>query len=145
MRGSRIYISGMNIINIGTRRGGKVLVACGCRDAGRELAVKVFDYFAKSERVVRDVWLVIHGASGDVDLAVSDAWVDADGLCVTRAYPADWRRYGKKAGPIRNEEMAKEANICFALWDGESRGTLDMIRRADNHGLGLYVYTFSSE
>jgi len=41
--------------------------------------------------------------------------------------PADWNKYGKAAGPIRNREMAKVADFAIILWDGESRGAKNMI------------------
>lgn len=40
-------------------------------------------------------------------------------------FPADWERYGKAAGYIRNREMAQNADALVAFWDGESRGRLD--------------------
>ena len=43
-------------------------------------------------------------------------------------FRADWNKYGKSAGYIRNEEMhkyisIKENRMCIAFWDGQSRGT----------------------
>lgn len=56
------------------------------------------------------------------------------------ARPADWKRYGKAAGAIRNEDMASAgANWLVALWDGHSRGTSDMIRRAVQHGIETII------
>ena len=53
-----------------------------------------------------------------------------------KIFPADWKRYGKAAGPIRNREMleyAKEsAALVFAFWDGKSSGTKNMISMAKN-------------
>ena len=43
-------------------------------------------------------------------------------------YPADWKKYGKKAGMVRNAEMAEVADELVAIWDGQSRGTAAMIR-----------------
>ena len=43
--------------------------------------------------------------------------------CSCREYPADWNKYGKAAGPIRNEQMVKDCDYCLIFWDGESRGT----------------------
>ncbi len=41
--------------------------------------------------------------------------------------PADWDSWGKRAGYIRNTEMARKADVLVAFWDGESRGTGHMI------------------
>ena len=57
-------------------------------------------------------------------------------------FPADWKRFKRAAGPIRNEEMAKSGDRLLALWDGESRGTMSMIRLALKHGLDVHVYIF---
>ncbi|MEQ8278566.1 MAG: SLOG family protein [Deltaproteobacteria bacterium] len=45
-------------------------------------------------------------------------------------FPADWRTYGKRAGPIRNRQMAQNADGLVAVWDGRSRGTKTMIEFA---------------
>lgn len=42
-------------------------------------------------------------------------------------FPADWARYGKRAGIIRNQEMGRFADGLLAFWDGESAGTKHMI------------------
>ena len=41
--------------------------------------------------------------------------------------PAKWDKYGKSAGHIRNEEMAKIADLVICFWDGESPGTRSML------------------
>ena len=46
---------------------------------------------------------------------------------VVHEYPAQWDRYGKKAGYMRNTQMAKESDGLLAFWDGESKGTNHMI------------------
>lgn len=38
-------------------------------------------------------------------------------------FPADWDRFGKKAGFIRNELIVKAADIICAYWNSESKGT----------------------
>lgn len=40
---------------------------------------------------------------------------------------ANWKEHGKAAGPIRNREMATHGSGLLAFWDGESRGTGNMI------------------
>ena len=54
-------------------------------------------------------------------------------------FPADWEKYGKKAGPIRNEEMAKHADACIVFWNGKSKGTKNMIDNAKKYKLRLIV------
>lgn len=55
-------------------------------------------------------------------------------------FPADWDRRGRAAGRIRNREMAKHADALIAVWDGESRGTANMILEAHRAGLKVYVH-----
>jgi len=45
-------------------------------------------------------------------------------------FPADWEKFGKSAGYIRNTEMAKAGNNLLAFWDGMSRGTEHMVNIA---------------
>lgn len=59
-------------------------------------------------------------------------------------YPADWRKHGKAAGMIRNQQMADNADGLIAAWDGQSRGTADMIRRAKAKGLRVHVYNYKT-
>lgn len=59
-------------------------------------------------------------------------------------FPADWGKYGRSAGPIRNDQMAKYAiradkGYLVAFPIGESRGTRSMIKLAEQHGLEVKV------
>lgn len=59
-----------------------------------------------------------------------------------REFPANWDLYGKKAGYIRNEEMAKNADALVAFWDGESRGTKHMIDLAQKYELMIRIQRY---
>jgi hypothetical protein len=59
-----------------------------------------------------------------------------------KKFPADWNIYGKRAGPLRNEAMAKYADGLLALWDGKSRGTQHMIDTMRKMGKPVQVFTF---
>ena len=57
-----------------------------------------------------------------------------------RGYPvimklADWDKLGKRAGYVRNEEMAKIATHLVAFHDGVSRGTAHMISLGRKYNL----------
>lgn len=61
-------------------------------------------------------------------------------------YKADWEKYGKRAGYVRNEEMAKVSQQLIAFHDGKSKGTLHMIGIARKMSLDVCVvrYTLKS-
>ena len=42
-------------------------------------------------------------------------------------FPADWNRYGRSAGMLRNKEMGNFSDVLLAFWDNRSRGTHQMI------------------
>lgn len=79
---------------------------------------------------------IVSGASGAVDLA-GEAWAAANGVPL-KQFPADWGKFGKSAGPRRNQQMADYADAFIAIWDGQSRGTADMIQRARTRGIPVY-------
>lgn len=55
-------------------------------------------------------------------------------------HPAQWAALGKKAGPIRNQEMVDAgADVCLAFPLGESRGTRGCMRAASAAGIPLVV------
>lgn len=63
--------------------------------------------------------------------------------CKITFFLADWNTYGKSAGPIRNEQMAKYAKeqngILFAFWDGKSKGTKSMIDLSKKYQLEIHI------
>ena len=61
-----------------------------------------------------------------------------------KIFPAEWRKWGAAAGPIRNGQMAGYADALIAFWDGQSAGTRDMIRKAEEKGLRVEVQMIRS-
>jgi len=55
-------------------------------------------------------------------------------------FPADWNNNSRAAGVIRNRQMAEYADALIAVWDGESRGTKNMIDEATIRNLKLFIY-----
>jgi hypothetical protein len=56
-----------------------------------------------------------------------------------KKFPADWNGLGKRAGYVRNTQMADYAEQLIAIWDGKSPGTKHMIDIATKKGLAVYV------
>lgn len=52
----------------------------------------------------------------------------------------DWEQHGKAAGPIRNSLMAENADALILVWDGKSRGSNDMLSKANAKGLKVYCH-----
>lgn len=57
-------------------------------------------------------------------------------------FPADWEKYGRKAGPIRNTEMGEFADMALIFWDGESKGTKHMISVMERLNKPFTVYYY---
>lgn len=49
-------------------------------------------------------------------------------------YAPDWKKYGRAAGAVRNEEIVKSADRVVAFWDGKSKGTRITIDLAKRYG-----------
>lgn len=41
-------------------------------------------------------------------------------------FPANWDVYGKSAGAMRNRAMGQYSDALLIIWDGRSRGSLNM-------------------
>ena len=51
----------------------------------------------------------------------------------TLIFPANWEKYGKRAGFIRNEDIIKNCDAVIAFWDGKSKGTFHSLSLADKY------------
>lgn len=56
---------------------------------------------------------------------------------------AEWASFDRAAGPIRNSKMAEIGDALIAVWDGESRGTLNMIETASKKNLKIYIHYYN--
>jgi YspA, cpYpsA-related SLOG family len=50
-------------------------------------------------------------------------------------FPADWDRYGRSAGAIRNSQMLKEGKPDLVVAFPGRHGTADMVEKARRHGV----------
>jgi hypothetical protein len=93
-----------------------------------------WEIFAEEMDTLAEEYQITHvisgGAKGADELARKWAML--------RDYPfwqisADWKQYGKAAGPIRNKDCAKRANLGIFFWDLESRGTSNAVNLSLQH------------
>lgn len=59
-------------------------------------------------------------------------------------YP-NWDKWGLKAGPYRNEEMAHYGDALLLFWDGKSRGSASMKREMEKLKKPVYLVRYYSE
>ncbi len=98
----------------------------------------IFVAFWEWEKEYEDITEVFSGCANGVD-KLGEQWAVKNEKQLL-LYPADWNKYGKKAGYLRNIKMAKYADALIAIWDGKSKGTKHMIDIAKKKGLKVYVY-----
>ena len=115
------------------------IIIAGSREYNNyEEAAKLIDKFIKDVNS-SNVVIVSGGAKG-ADKIGEEYAARNDLDCVV--YKANWGKYGKQAGIIRNGEMAKNADCLLAFWDGESRGTYIMINTAKKRKLKVRVFNY---
>lgn len=82
-------------------------------------------------------FLIVTGGARGVD-SLAERYASENGMDIY-IIPADWNKYGKAAGYIRNEEMHRhiasfEHRGCIAFWDGKSKGTAHSFELAKKYG-----------
>ena len=90
------------------------------------------------DRMKEKITEVVSGTARGAD-EMGEWWAQENNIPIKR-FPADWSRYGKAAGFIRNEEMAKYADALVAFRVGHTKGTSNMIKLAYKYGLRVEVF-----
>lgn len=86
---------------------------------------KFLKHVKKVEKLPQERIIIIEGEAAGADkMAVRYALEYGYNY---KPYPADWKRFGKRAGMLRNEEMKVQAEWGIGFWDGVSPGTKMMI------------------
>lgn len=117
----------------------RVIVAGTRTFSNYELLRAKLDFYLSR---IENVEIVSGGQRGADSLGERYARERSMGLAI---FEAEWQKYGKKAGPIRNGVMAAYATHCVVFWDGESPGAASMIRIAKVEGLNLRVVRYKEE
>lgn len=117
----------------------KVIIAGSRSITNYELLPQVMKYANKEG--LRANHVVSGGAKGVDQLGERLAKDWNWGLTI---FPADWETHGKKAGIIRNIQMAEYADWLLAIWDGKSKGTKHMINYMKSIGKPVFVYSLNT-
>lgn len=89
----------------------------------------------------QDITEVVSGGEFNGVDRLGEIWASDNHIPCTRLL-ANWERFGRAAGPIRNQGMADYVapdGVLIAVWDGKSKGTRSMVKIAKAKGLKVFV------
>ncbi|MBE6714786.1 MAG: DUF2493 domain-containing protein [Ruminococcaceae bacterium] len=88
---------------------------------------------------IKNDWKIVFVSGGckGADM-LGERYAIEKGLPIERFY-AEWDKYGRAAGPIRNRLMAEIGDIVICFWDGKSHGTGSMISYARKAGKEVII------
>lgn len=103
-----------------------VLIAGGRDFDDEDLMIATLNDLIKEGKLPHESqWAIVSGMAVGADM-IGYRLAKANGIPV-KQYPANWIKYGRSAGYVRNREMAKVSDVLVAFWDGKSKGTKHMI------------------
>lgn len=82
----------------------------------------------------RAIAVLMEGGATGVDRYAFE-WACANQPITCERWAADWRKYGRAAGPIRNQQMLDEGKPDVVIAFPGGAGTADMVRRARAAGV----------
>ena len=83
---------------------------------------------------------VVSGGARGAD-SLAERYAQERGLQMI-VVPTEWKKYGRRAGFIRNVDIFRECDVCFAFWDGESHGTQQDIELCERMNKQCFIYRF---
>lgn len=108
------------------------VIVCGGRDFNNKRAVQERLDAIYSLTPLDALTIIQGGATGADKLArewCQETFVPFDN------YPADWAKFGNRAGPIRNQRMLDDGKPDLVVAFKGGKGTADMVRRAKLSGI----------
>ncbi|WP_419904288.1 SLOG family protein [Kiloniella sp.] len=84
---------------------------------------------------------VVSGGCRGVD-ELGERWAESKSI-PKKVLHADWAKYGREAGELRNRDMAAYAEGLILLWDGKSPGASCMLRESAKAGIIIHHQIYS--
>lgn len=116
----------------------KVIIAGGRDYIDYKQLCSVCDYYLQN--ISPNDIEIVSGRARGVD-QLGERYANERGYKI-KYFPAEWSRYNKSAGYIRNSEMAEYADALIGFWDGKSKGTKNMIDLATKKNLLIRVFRY---
>ena len=119
----------------------KVIIAGSRGFSNYKLLKEKCNEYLREKRKEYNIIIISGGARGADTLA--EKYAQDEGFSL-EVFPANWNKFGKSAGFIRNEQMAEIADALIAFWDGKSHGTKHMIEIMENKKLLVRVVNYET-
>lgn len=124
------------------------IIVCGGRNFNDYDRMKdeIDKIIAKFNRYVQEIEIVSGHCAGADQLG--EQYARERGY-PCKVFPANWEKYGRSAGPIRNSEMIKYAlkvnvPIVVAFRSPRTKGTNDTIKKATKMGFKVFVFDYDN-
>ena len=114
----------------------KVIIAGGRDFDNYPLLQRICNQVLNGEKDIE----IISGTARGAD-SLGEQYTQDNGMKV-KQFPAEWKKFGRFAGPIRNAHMAQYAGTLIVIWDGKSRGTKNMIGLAKRESLQIIIVIY---
>ena len=119
----------------------KVIIAGSRGFSNYKLLREQCNKFLREKRKTSNI-IVVSGHARGAD-TLGEKYAQDEGFTL-EIYPAQWKKFGKRAGYRRNEQMAEVADALIAFWDGSSRGTKHMIDIMNEKNLLVRVVEYET-
>ena len=119
----------------------KVIIAGSRGFSNYKLLREQCNKFLREKRKTSNI-IVVSGNARGAD-SLGEKYAQDEGFTL-EIYPAQWKKFGKRAGYRRNEQMAEVADALIAFWDGSSKGTKHMIDIMNEKNLLVRVVEYET-
>lgn len=94
-------------------------------------------------RLNKKIDLIISGGAPGVDTFAA-RWAQKNQIKL-KVFRPDWKKFGRSAGAIRNQQIIDECDEVAIFWNGESKGTMITFKMAQKKQKPIYLFFAGAE
>lgn len=126
----------------------KIIVCGGRHFEDYELLKSILDKHFEDNGIAPNDVEIVSGHCQGADM-LGERYAKENG-CALRVFPAEWKKYGKVAGPIRNKQMVDyiataEERLVVAFVSPKSKGTCHTVSLARKIDIPVIEHFYDSD